>query len=68
MQHLWTMQPGYQAGDWDDFRNDLKDLYPDIAFLSRHTTQGLETFRELSAKSRIHSEAEVLKYYRNFLQ
>ena len=24
-------------------------------------------FRELSAKSRIHSEAEVLKYYRNFL-
>ena len=67
VRHLWTMQPGYQAGDWDDFRDDLEDLYPDVAFLSRHTTQGLETFRELSAKSRIRSEAEVLKYYRNFL-
>jgi hypothetical protein len=64
---LWVTRPGYQAGDWDDFRTSLEELYPDVTALSRHTKQGLDTFRELSAKSRIRDEAQVLKYYRNFL-
>jgi hypothetical protein len=65
--HLWTMLPGYRAGDWDDFRANLEEIHPDITASSRHTKQGLETFRKLSAKSRIRDEADVLKYYRNFL-
>jgi hypothetical protein len=67
LQRLWTTLPGYQAGDWDDFRANPEELYPDITALPRHTKQDLETFRELSAKSRIRDEAQVLKYYRNFL-
>jgi hypothetical protein len=67
LRHLWTMLPGYRAGDWDDFRANLEEIHPDVTASSRHTTQGLETFRKLSAKSRIRDEADVLKYYRNFL-
>ena len=59
--------PGYQAGVWRNFRADLERLHPDVTAPSRHTKQGLETLCELSAKSCIHSEAKVLKYYRNFL-
>jgi integrase-like protein/reverse transcriptase-like protein/aspartyl protease len=67
LQSLWKTLPGYQARDWEDFRAHLGELYPDVAANSRHTKHGLETFRELSAKYRVRSEAEVLKYYRNFL-
>jgi len=67
LQHLWTTLPGYQAGDWDDFHDNIEQLYPDVTALSRHMSQGLETFRELSAKSRVHDEADVLKYHRGFL-
>ena len=63
----WTTIPGYQAGYWDDFRPDLEHLHPDTTALSRLTKQNLKTFRKLSAKSRVRSEADVLKYYRNFL-
>jgi hypothetical protein len=48
-------------------RANPEELYPDITALPRHTKQDLETFRELSAKSRIRDEAQVLKYYRIFL-
>jgi hypothetical protein len=67
LRSLWMMLPGFQTLRWHHFRTELEVLYPDVASHSRHTKQGLETFRELSAKSRVHSEAEVLKYYRNFL-
>jgi hypothetical protein len=67
LQHFWMTRPSFQAGYWDDFRTDLEELYPDVTALFRHTKQALETFRELSAKSRIRDEAQVLKYYRNFL-
>src|SRR6266478_10250317 len=59
--------PGYQARDRLDFRTNLEELYPDVAASSRYTKQGLETFRALSAKCRVHDEAGILKYYRNFL-
>jgi hypothetical protein len=67
MKHLWETRHGYQVGDWDDFKAELEDLHPDVTAPSRHTKQGLETLRRLSAKFRIHSESEVLKYYRNFV-
>ena len=67
LQHLWKTRPGYQARDWDYFKADIENLHPDVETFSHHTEQGLETFRKLSAKSRIHNEAEVMKYYRNFL-
>ena len=67
LQRLWTTLPGYQAGDWDHFRSHIEELYLDVAEPSRHTKQGLDRFTELSAKYRVRDEAEVLKYYRNFL-
>ena len=67
LRSLWMTLPGFRTLRWHHFRTELEVLYPDVASHSRHTKQGLETFRELSAKSRVRSEAEVLKYYRNFL-
>jgi hypothetical protein len=67
LKRLWKALPAYNAGDWDNFKIALIDLYPDVTSLSRDTRQGLETFRKLSAKSHIRDETDVLKYYRNFL-
>ena len=67
LRSLWMTLPGYQVKSWRRFRRQLEELYPDVASHSRHTKRGLETFQELSAKSHLSSEQEVLNYNRNFL-
>jgi len=65
LQSLWSELRGYLVKDWDELRDTLEALYPDITI--RHTRQNLETFQELSAKCRLHNEGDLLNYHRNFL-
>ncbi|KAH9019770.1 hypothetical protein EDB85DRAFT_1816745, partial [Lactarius pseudohatsudake] len=67
LQKLWSTLPGYVNVRWCHFRAQLEELYPDIAGRTRCTRQGLSQFVELSARSCIRDESDVLKYYRNFL-
>ena len=67
LRNLWVTLPGYRAAKWRRFRTELEGLYPDIAGQTRCTRQDLAEFVELSARSLIHDENDVMRYYRNFL-
>ena len=67
LRKLWVILPGYRVANWWRFRTELENLYPDIAAQTRCTRQDLAKFVELSARSLIHDENDVMRYYRHFL-
>ena len=60
LRNLWVTLPGYRTARWRRFRSELDKLYPDIAACTRCTRQGLAKFVELSARSRICDENDIM--------
>jgi len=67
LKDLWKSLPGYATGNWMTFKRELERLYPDMDAETRYSRQGLTELVNLSARTRMRDEKDVLDYYRRFL-
>ena len=67
LRDLWKSLDGYLAGDWQDLRLTLEEIYESTSALSRHSEQKLQDFIRHSSKSHMNDEGDVLHYYCQFL-
>ncbi|KAF8274724.1 hypothetical protein EI94DRAFT_1560962, partial [Lactarius quietus] len=67
LRDFWKTVKGYSTGDWTTFSEELEKLYPDMDAELRYSRQGLIELVNLSARTRMRDERDVLDYYRCFL-
>jgi hypothetical protein len=67
LKDLWRSLGGYKTGNWMVFSSELERLYPDMDAETCYTRQGLMDIVNLSARTQMHDEKDVLDYYRHFL-
>lgn len=67
IRDLWKSLNGYSTGDWETFKSTLESLYPDTSADTRYTKRALQDFVDISAKTRMRDEDDVMTYYRHFL-
>src|SRR6266702_1818795 len=67
LRDLWQSLPSFASGNWTVFSAELEKLYPDLDAEMRYSRQGLIDLVNLSARTRMRNEKDVLDYYRRFL-
>ncbi|KAI9446942.1 hypothetical protein BJY52DRAFT_1127816, partial [Lactarius psammicola] len=67
LRDFWRSLPSFATGNWTVFSTELEKLYPNLDAETRYSRQGLLDLVNLSARSRMRDEKDVLDYYRRFL-
>ncbi|KAF8272184.1 hypothetical protein EI94DRAFT_1697553 [Lactarius quietus] len=67
MRDLWNTVDGHSTGHWETFKLTLENLYPDTSAATRYTLRTLQDFVDISARTRMRDEDDVMIYYRRFL-
>ncbi|KAI9443151.1 hypothetical protein H4582DRAFT_2054226 [Lactarius indigo] len=57
---------GCGTDDWATFKSNLESLYPDLS-AANYTKRALQEFVDISSKTRMRDEDDVMIYYRPFL-
>ena len=65
-KRFWVTLPGYEAQDYDLFKEEIFKKYPGSVKGVRYTYQDLERVVIAAAELSISTEAELLQYYRQF--
>jgi hypothetical protein len=68
LRDFWKSLDGFVALSWKTLKKDLRKIYADTSALRRHSEETLRSFARESARSRIRSEADVVRYYREFVR
>jgi len=63
LKDLWKSLPSYTTGNWMIFKRELERLYPDMDAETRYSRQGLTELVNLSARTQMRDEKDVLDYY-----
>ena len=62
LRDLWQSLPGFASGNWTVFSAELEKLYPNLDVEMRYSRQGLTELVNLSARTRMCDEKDVLDY------
>jgi hypothetical protein len=67
LRNFWQSLNGFGAGDQAAFHTALERIYPDTAAATCYTRNSLMDFIDVSSRSRMCDEDDVVEYYQHFL-